>query len=208
MEFAHLFVPMKDILISPIRNNIHNRNKDEVYKQDTLFVSGGAENARQGLQYSLDLNFGELDFDWEKKILTVRTLGKDLHAPPLIAAKYSFDHLSGLIDFPGGEDGLQEMMAKNSSGIMKYWGMNDLPVTSIGEPRQHQWTCIDHRGTAHPYRITISYASLVLVLIVIPLITILGLIGVFRRKLNRLIFGVITDIPSPMPDKLISRRVI
>ena len=29
--------------------------------QDPLFESGGAENARQGLQYFLDLNFGELE---------------------------------------------------------------------------------------------------------------------------------------------------
>jgi hypothetical protein len=208
MEFAHLFVPMKDILISPVRSNIHYRNKDEVYNQDSLFESGGAENARQGLQYSLDLNFGELEFDWERKILTVRTLGKDLHGPPLISAKYSFDQLSGIIDIPGGEDGLLEMITKNGSQSMNFWGITDLPIFSKTEPRQNHWTCIDHRGTAHPFRITMSYASLAFVLIVIPLIMLLGLIGIFRRKLTRLIVGFITDIPSPMPDKIISRRVI
>jgi hypothetical protein len=209
MELAHLIIPMKDILISPVGSD-NQVGEDDIMAQDTTtYESGGAEKAKQGLQYSLDLNFGELEFDWDKRIVSVRTLGKDLHAPPLIAAKYSFDQLSGVSPFPEGEVGLQEMIARNRSDGVNSWTRNFSPGFSSIELRQHQWTCIDYRGTVDPVRIATSYTSLTFTAVGVPLIVILWLLGIFRHKFCHLIAGVINDNNSiHISKKLTTERIM
>ncbi len=88
MTLAHVIFPMPDLMNS-------QNNKLEQGRLDLLFENGGAENARTGKQYSLQLNFGELEFNWNAKIVKMRIIGKDNNAPPLLSASFSFDQLSG-----------------------------------------------------------------------------------------------------------------
>ena len=58
-----------------------------------LIVDKGAEGAKSGLQYTLDLNFGELDFHWENRSIQARVFGVD-DKPPLLSVQWSMDGLS------------------------------------------------------------------------------------------------------------------
>ena len=53
------------------------------------------EGAKRGVQYSLERNFGELEFDWESRELVVRVLGEEVGGKPLLSTAWSFDVLSG-----------------------------------------------------------------------------------------------------------------
>lgn len=205
MELAHLTLPMKDLVISNVQEDDDRDNKDDAHctNDSPLYESGGAENAKKGLQYSLDLNFGELEFDWEKKILTVRTLGKELNSPPLLAAKYHFDQLSGSSAFPGGDDGLREMVARNLSTTFDAHRQDFLPRLSWSDTKQHQWVCIDHRGSADPLRITASYTFITFVMVGLPLFSILALAGFMRRKISYLFVSVNFETSYPKSKKFV-----
>jgi hypothetical protein len=54
------------------------------------------DGGRKGLQYALDRNFGEFEFDWDKGTVTVRVLGDNLdHRQVLLSTSWSLDLLSG-----------------------------------------------------------------------------------------------------------------
>jgi hypothetical protein len=48
-----------------------------------VIVSKGDEGAKSGLQYILDRNFGELEFDWDKRSVQVRIFGIEEEQPLL-----------------------------------------------------------------------------------------------------------------------------
>lgn len=54
---------------------------------------GGRGRAKKGLQYSLERNFGELEFDWEHRMVSLRSIGED--GKPLLSSKIQMDQLSG-----------------------------------------------------------------------------------------------------------------
>lgn len=97
---------------------------------DGLYPNGGQHSAKQGLQYSLEKNFGELEFDWEKRIVTMQSIGEQPGAPPLLSASWTLDQLSGNDSIPGSlltrENFLEEAKARRVRG--------------------GQWVCINHRG--------------------------------------------------------------
>lgn len=205
MELAHLTLPMKDLVISNVQEDDDPTNEDDDHctNDSQLYESGGAENAKKGLQYSLDLNFGELEFDWEKKILTVRTLGKELDSPPLLAAKYHFDQLSGASAFPGGDEGLREMIARNLSTTFDAHRLDFLPRFSRSDTKQNQWVCIDHRGSADPLGISASYTFITFVMVGLPLFSILALVGFVRRKISSLFVRVDFENSYPRSKKFV-----
>jgi hypothetical protein len=96
-----------------------------------LYESGGGDETPQGLQFSLEKNFGELEFDWEERTVAMRAFGENPDASPLLMAKASMDQLSGNSYTPGssltGEDFLRENRTRH-------------PTV------QGEWTCINHRG--------------------------------------------------------------
>jgi alkaline phosphatase D len=55
-----------------------------------LLIDQGREGAKSGLQYSLDLNYGELEFDWESRLIRARVMGveKDI---PLLSLVWDMD---------------------------------------------------------------------------------------------------------------------
>ena len=93
MTLCHWIFPMPDLMVS--ENKRHNK------KDSHLFERGGAENAKTGQQYSIERNFGEIEFDWEAKAITMRAIGENASAPPLLSASFSFDQLEGTETMPG-----------------------------------------------------------------------------------------------------------
>ena len=55
------------------------------------------EKTKRRVQYSLDMNFGEFEFDWDSEQVTVRILGlgTDEGRPPLLSRTWGFAELSG-----------------------------------------------------------------------------------------------------------------
>ena len=47
------------------------------------------------MQYTLDLNFAEFDFNWEARNVTVRLLGTEANEVPLLSNTWRLDELSG-----------------------------------------------------------------------------------------------------------------
>ncbi|GAX28301.1 hypothetical protein FisN_27Hh044 [Fistulifera solaris] len=81
------------------------------------------------LQYSLEKNVGELEFDWSDRTIILRTLGED--NVPLVQAKFEMDTLSGHTStrntFLSKRDFMKEIKAMHPS------------VNS-------DWVCINYRG--------------------------------------------------------------
>ncbi|KAL7576107.1 hypothetical protein ACA910_000885 [Epithemia clementina (nom. ined.)] len=59
------------------------------------------EGAKRRIQYSLDINFGEFEFDWDKEQVTVRILGSDNDKPPQLSMVWDFETLSTASDPTG-----------------------------------------------------------------------------------------------------------
>jgi PhoD-like phosphatase len=113
MHFAHYINPLNDVIIS-----------DE-----------------GKMQYSLQLNFAEFEFDWDKHAINVSILGRE--GVSLLNAKWSFDEFKrGL---PGSKVRDEDYLAKADS------------QAKLGLP-QTQWQCVNYRGVAHPYHV---YAGIV-----------------------------------------------
>lgn len=144
MHTLHQILPWRSLVVS---------------STDGLGINGGLEGAKQGLQYSLDRNFGELEFDWKDRTVTVRSLGEDPSAPPLIAARISMDQLSG----------------RSSSTGMDHHS-ND----------EDDWICVDYRGPASTFDEVLGYSSVVIVLltifVVIPVVLPLAILRKTRTR--------------------------
>ena len=98
MTLSYWIVPMHDMMVSKM---FGNADGDEGQKKRTLFENGGAEGAKQGKQFSLEKNFGEIEIDWKYETVTIRAFGEETNASsPLLAARFSIDQLSGLESMP------------------------------------------------------------------------------------------------------------
>ena len=121
MEVLHAVSPWTDLLISqPTKDGLH--------------PNGGGEGAREGLQYSLEKNFGELEFDWEQRTVSMRSMGETPGAPPLLMASWTLDQLSGHDDIPGGVLTSQDFVDQANLNAPRF-------VKNGGE-----WMCVAHRG--------------------------------------------------------------
>jgi hypothetical protein len=96
-----------------------------------LYESGGGDETPQGLQFSLEKNFGELEFDWEERTVTMRAFGETPDASPLLMAKMSMDQLSGNTFAPGSSLASTDFLRENRTRHPTIQG---------------EWTCINHRG--------------------------------------------------------------
>lgn len=108
LNVLHRFCPWTDVMIS------HPQHTE---------LGGAEEGSVQGLQYSLEKNFGELEFDWTHRTVTMRTIGED--AQPLLSAKVSMDSLNDGF-MPGNTLDTHDFAVSN----------NTLP----------EWTCVNYRG--------------------------------------------------------------
>jgi PhoD-like phosphatase len=118
MRLLHTFSPWTALLISDAPNA-------------GLYHNGGGEGAKEGLQYSLEKNFGELEFDWEQRSVAFRAMGEHAGEPPLLMANWTIDQLSGIEAIPGS----------------LLTPQNFLDETKLHQTYRGEWTCINHRGS-------------------------------------------------------------
>lgn len=119
MHALHRWCPWNSLMDS--RNN----------NDPTVTSGGGIEGAKQGIQYSLERNFGELEFDWDKRSVTIRSLGENSQGPPLLAAQIGFDQLRGV-----------KPLDSYHLSTLDFDVESKKPHT----PVEGDWICIDHRG--------------------------------------------------------------
>ena len=123
MRVMHSVSPWTDLLVSsPPMDDLHH--------------NGGGEGAKEGLQFSLEKNFGELEFDWEKRKVSVRSIGETSGAPPLLMASWSLDQLSGTDEIPGSLLTSQHFEDEANQNAARF-------VHGRGE-----WVCVNHRGSS------------------------------------------------------------
>jgi hypothetical protein len=132
LRMLHYVCPWTDLMVSPVQSS---SSSEQTSGSDGLYESGGGEGTPQGLQFSLEKNFGELEFDWEERTVTMRAFGEDQDASPLLMAKTSMDQLSGKTFTPGSslknEDFVKELDSRHPAA-------------------RGEWTCINHRGRDNP----------------------------------------------------------
>lgn len=174
MSLAHYIFPMPDVMTSKVQRDkrgIVNSEDDTV----NLYANGGAEHSKQGLQYSLELNFGEFEFDWDRQIVSARVFGQHMHNPPLISAKWTFDQLSGLKSLPGRTTSIDMV-----NRLGKYYV--DGNVIDEGE-----FMCMNHRappGVAHLGLASLVLSSYLFILILVPLmLTLIVIVKLAQRFL-------------------------
>jgi PhoD-like phosphatase len=135
-----------------------------------LAESGGAESAKIGRQFSLQKNFGELEFDWDMQTVSMRAIGED--EAPLLSAKWTMDQLSGRTLMPGSFVSRQDY-----ANAMK---------DSLADGA---WTCVNHRGRVNEISHLIGHmvsATALILFVPFPflLLTYL-LVGITRRCRTR-----------------------
>lgn len=123
MTLMHAFCPWTEIMVS---------------NSETL-ENGGGEGSRTGLQYSLDKNVGELEFDWESRQVILRALGENNKEgyPPLLMASIPMDSLSGLRGIPGSR--------LRTSDFLSEGGNRNATLS------ESEWICVNHRGIDTPH---------------------------------------------------------
>jgi hypothetical protein len=122
-------------------------------KGATHAENGGGESAAAGLQFSLEKNFGELEFDWEERVVRLRAIGENSAAPPLLMAQYSMDQLAGRA--PASFHGLPpDDFALESSTVRHSLYESD-------------WVCLNHRGRDSPLSHMLGHASSAVALILL-----------------------------------------
>lgn len=140
----HAFCPWTDIMMAESDTSV-----------DGLFENGGG-GSTTGLQYSLLQNFGELEFDWNDRTVTLRVIGENQDNPPLLMAKLSMDQLSGSAAVPSPHLTPQDFQDETSSANHRL--------------HESDWVCINHRGRDSQLSHMLGHASTVLVLVtVVPL---------------------------------------
>ena len=118
MQLLHLISPWTELMVS------------ETASDGSLHESGGAEGATTGKQYSLEKNFGELEFNWNDRTVSMRALGENRDSPPLLSARWSMDQLSGRGLIPGSSLELDDFHRQQE----------------LDSLLDKEWVCANHRG--------------------------------------------------------------
>lgn len=177
MSIAHWILPMPDLIDSShaTKKNLERGEASTDLNSNRLFENGGAEGAATGKQYAMDLNFGEIEFDFDNRIASIRALGKDINAPPLLSATYSFDQLSGTRHMPGA-----------IANITSYGDLGGVLMDGNIIPEGLN-TCMNHRGPPDYVQLTaavIIWHSVLISFLVGPqLLLVYFLQRYVRRKL-------------------------
>lgn len=131
--------PWTDVMLSDTAPKLIGRRE--------LAECGGAESAKTGKQFSLQKNFGELEFNWDMQTVTMRAIGED--ETPLLSAKWTMDQLSGRTSMPGS-----------------FVSRQDYAHAAEDSSADGTWTCVNHRGRVnevnHLFGLAVSATALVL----------------------------------------------
>lgn len=130
------------------------------------------KGAKQGIQYVLERNFGEFEFDWDRRKLIVRILGEG--GTPLLSTAWNFDLLTGKT--PAPETGKVD--------LLDYELIHESLSAHGAQP--NDWICVNHRGNPSLARKLFGFVSPVVLatfITLLPLIlpTLLGCIILRRR---------------------------
>ena len=139
MEAMHYLNPSPDLLVSSSRT------------EGDLYHNGGGDGAREGLQYSLEKNFGELEFDWEQRTVTMRSMGEQPGDAPLLQASWTMDQLAGNEAIPGSLLTSQDFVDVAKSNPLRF------------ERGTGEWVCASHRGSSNFAWQTIGHATATIV---------------------------------------------
>ena len=138
-----------------------------------LFENGGAEESKTGKQFSLELNFGELEFDWQNEVVSMRVFGVSGTEQPMLSAKWAFAQLNG-----------DSIMSGSSVG------QNDIEKVASQLSADDQWVCVDYHGLVSPLHYFVSTSmgvTLLFTLILLPnILSILTVLWIVRWILNKL----------------------
>ena len=122
------------------------------------------EGAKSGSQYSLDMNFGELEFDWESRSVQGRIHGLD-EETPLLSLRWTMDELSG---------------GSPMNGSLLH--TSDFEAVS---DQAGPWICAHHRGLPNTVHVVLGQAISLFVLttlVFLPFITILCATILYLRR--------------------------
>jgi PhoD-like phosphatase len=164
VHLLHRYCPWTDIMIAP--------KSSAPSSSSSLYENGGGEGSKGGMQYSLDMNFGELEFDWDERTVAIRSIGENgMEEPPLIMAKMSMDQLSGDSDLPN-----QHMVSESDFTTMEHESVS-----------QGEWICINHRGIDRPFDHVMGHLTAATVWIsfcIAPLVLVGWLILIVLRRMS------------------------
>jgi len=85
-------------------------------------------SSSMSLQYSLKKNFGEVEFDWDSRQLTIKSMGEDSMRAPLVEFSVSFDELSG-----------------RSAELERHLTRRDFALEATSSVSS-EWVCVNYRG--------------------------------------------------------------
>eukprot|EP00523_Entomoneis_sp_CCMP467_P012075 CAMPEP_0168718230 /NCGR_PEP_ID=MMETSP0724-20121128/408_1 /TAXON_ID=265536 /ORGANISM="Amphiprora sp., Strain CCMP467" /LENGTH=524 /DNA_ID=CAMNT_0008764731 /DNA_START=21 /DNA_END=1592 /DNA_ORIENTATION=+ len=111
------------------------------------------EGAKRRVQYTLDLNFAEFEFDWENEQVKARLWGIDSSdneeastaKRPLLSNAWKFDQLS--VSFqPTGK-----LKSKDFQRQLEQLQVGALEANQGSLVTENDWICLPHRGTMPPY---------------------------------------------------------
>ena len=168
MSLAHWIMPMPDLI------NSHNVQKSST-TEENIYENGGGEGAKQGKQYSLELNFGEIEFDWDDGIIYLRALGKDPESPPLLSASYKIEQLSGTMYMPGAAKNLPSHAERSK------W-LRD------GNLVDGKYICINYNGSArvpHIFTGIVIETLWIMILLTSPLLFVVFLLRWKFRRISK-----------------------
>ena len=163
MHFLHFLCPWTELMVSRPSSN-------------GLYEGGGAEGAKTGTQYSLQKNFGELEFDWEERTVTMRAIGEDMNTAPLLSGKWRMDQLSGRQTISGSLLKIKDFELQRSNSSLL----------------DGDWTCVNYGGRVSVMEQMLGHvaAGLVFTIAPIPVLApayflLLALFRFFRRGRSR-----------------------
>ena len=138
---------------------MHVAHVNRMWK-DLLDMEPAEEGAKAGLQYSLELNFAEFDFDWESRAVQIRILGED--SKLLMSNRWDFDLLSG-VRAPEPSGGLQ---SSHFDDLYRKFSSHEL-----GTP--FDYYCMPYRGPQSPAETIFGVISAITVagcLLILPMV--------------------------------------
>lgn len=127
MTLMHAVMQLNDVMIS--NGSTGSKMMSGTGGLLSLYGNGGGEGSKQGTQYSLELNFGELEFDWENGVVISRILGLqddggNGNQPPLMSASWTLGQLNGGEAMPqvlSGEQVEKEMAMTGAVASLSGW---------------------------------------------------------------------------------------
>lgn len=172
IRMLHYLCPWTDVM---------KASSDASHSED-----GGGEGSSSGVQFSLQQNFGELEFDWEERTVRLRAMNENSDEPPLLMAKLSMDQLSG-----------------RSAMSSYHLTAEDFEYETASERHylyDSDWVCINHRGRDTPVSHMIGHVSSAIVLVtlvpmplLLPTFLVLLLIRRWAQKGDSPFCGSIDD---------------